>query len=60
MTEETKTCELCRDPFDKPHIDEHGAKRWRPCLNHATRQVLDVGKGRMLNICEKHFAKEAS
>jgi hypothetical protein len=55
------TCELCVDPVDKPHIDEHGTKRWRPCLNLATRQVLQRGKKEwVLNICEEHFAKEAS
>ena len=52
-------CELCADPFDRPHVDEHGAKRWRACPNTATRQVLDE-KGRTLNICEEHFKAEAS
>jgi len=56
---EPKVCELCRDPIDKPYIDEGGARRWRACPNPATRQVLD-DSGRTLNICEEHFAKEAS
>lgn len=54
-------CELCIDPIDKPHVDEHGNRRWRPCPNLATRQVVH-GTGKkewILNICEDHFAKEA-
>ena len=53
------TCELCVDPIDKPHVDEDGAKRWRPCPNPATREVLD-DNGKPLRVCEEHFRKEAS
>lgn len=54
-----KTCELCVDPIDKPHVDADGSNRWRACRNPATRQVLDE-TGRPIDICEDHFAKGAS
>lgn len=50
-------CELCRDPFDKPFVDEGGAKVWRACPNIATHVVKDE-KGRSLRICEKHFQED--
>ena len=52
-------CELCIDPIDKPHVDEHGTKRWRACPNKATREVRDE-KGRPLRVCEEHFEKGSS
>jgi hypothetical protein len=52
-------CDLCLDSIDKPHVDADGTKRVRACPNVAMRQVLDA-KGRRINICEEHFAKEAS
>jgi hypothetical protein len=54
-------CDLCLDSIDKPHVDADGTKRVRACPNVATRQVVQHGKkDRLLNICEEHFAKEAS
>ncbi len=50
-------CELCRDPWDKPYL-ENGRRVWRRCENTATREVID-GSGR-LRICEEHFKGAAS
>ncbi len=52
-------CELCIDPIDEPHVDQDGTKRWRPCPNPATREVL-ADNGKPLRVCEEHFRKEAS
>lgn len=59
LFEFTVQCELCIDPINKPFIDESGAHRWRACPNPAMREILDE-QGRVLNVCEEHFKKDAS